>query len=288
MSRRISPFASFAHSSAARVGDADVVVELRRDLSDPQLLLDLRPRPVDHDDADAERPQQREVLADAGEPPREDGLAADGEHEDLALERVDVRRDRAKPGHELRAIERVAELAVEQRVGFGMRRDLAVVVRRRDVVVGGTPEVGGRGGGVGAGHAAHYNDGPSRNGSRRRSMIGPPRGRRHRSPARRADTRSVLRSTRPAPHRAPRPRPRRRRRPGRVAAPVRPPRVRIPSARSRSPRSCRSRRAATRSRPPSATIRSSSSRGRPGPARRRSCRRSACRSAAGSAPAARG
>ena len=79
-------------AQAERVAALDVL--LRED------RLDLRPRAVDDDEADAEAVQQVQVVDDAEERVVGDDLAAERDDERPAAERVDVRRRRADPLHE--------------------------------------------------------------------------------------------------------------------------------------------------------------------------------------------
>jgi hypothetical protein len=82
------------------VGDAHAVRELRRDALGAQLFVHLRAKAVDQHDAHAHGPDQRHVLRQRAHLAGGQRLAADADDEGLAAVHVDVRRDRAEPGHE--------------------------------------------------------------------------------------------------------------------------------------------------------------------------------------------
>ncbi len=82
------------------VGDAQAVAETRLVALGTQLLVDLWPEAMDEDQANAHGVQDREVLSERGQLAGRNQLAGDGDDEGLAVVRVDVRRDRAKPRHE--------------------------------------------------------------------------------------------------------------------------------------------------------------------------------------------
>ena len=62
-----------------------------------QLRFDLGPRAVHEDELNAERREQIEVVGEIEEAAVGHEIAAKGDHEDLAPERVDLRSDRLEP-----------------------------------------------------------------------------------------------------------------------------------------------------------------------------------------------
>ena len=65
-----------------------------------ELLVDLRAKAMHQHDFHAHRLDHRDVLRDRGQLTRRNAFAGQSDHEDLVTEFVDVRRDRAEPGHE--------------------------------------------------------------------------------------------------------------------------------------------------------------------------------------------
>ena len=64
-----------------------------------QLLVDLRPEAVHQHNLDAHALDQRQVLCNVLQLAGRNGLARYADHKGFAPVRVDVRRNRAKPGH---------------------------------------------------------------------------------------------------------------------------------------------------------------------------------------------
>jgi hypothetical protein len=137
------------------VGDAHAFRVLRLDIAQRQLFFHLRSRAEHQHDLHAHRVQQRHVVDQRVEHPGLDQFAAEGDHEGLAAEGVDIGRDGAQP---------VDELLLVRATGLGKLGGDGRILGVGRGLYGQRERGGGRIGvllrGVGSGvHAADYNPG---------------------------------------------------------------------------------------------------------------------------------